>query len=1247
MAAKSDSDHVVRLSLDFSDFVRKAKQAGEKSSEIIGKALEAGISSHATTGYRRSMKAYEILRECAEKRMEALTFAQDTKRAGKVAQKLGDVQREIAKLNQELNDQTLDESVKKQKAAERKLFQEKCKLLDQLNQGMAVGFDDAIRTLNEGMAKIGKQQRLASAAMIRTTDQMSRGAERTAEFMKMFRRDASRGADDLNDKLGGALETFRDGLSNIDVGSMLAGGGKGLGKGLGGIAEMLGGLGGSGGALGTLAASLGAVALVLGPLVIAFGVFAGVMFGIDKEVKEFNKSAINAFGTRGVMNIGMGNMRDNLTVLRHVTQDFTKTLGLSSDEAIGVFDALDAGGITMARLTRGTINATEKEKALGDTLLKTAATAKALGVSVSEFAGTLAEYTDSLAFSLENVTDQFALISKQAQDAGFSTRRFYSLITQATAGQASFNTHLDQTAALLIKMTKVLGEKQAAEVLGGAAGGFKEMGTQERYKTIMTTGAGRTKDIITRSAQRQASNFINDLAKTLSPDEVQKALEQASRAGVTVSKAARADPTGQLLVKELAAMSRSDQAVLTASFETSSDKSVQALGRQLDQLTTVSRGTTGGMAAMADAMSGLDPGATIAMKLQSAMAILGRPLNELTGIDRMAAESITGMSGAQIEQYQALARASEGSYQLLKSIQKEPLPGTPDSAERKAFQDDQDKRFGAHIDEQGKIVDASGIEVKNSVDLLTSSMERGNAEVKEVYDKNFALAEQAFDETATISEILQNKITMYLRGIYEDFGLPMIDMIGDLVARFAGGKTREERQGARDFRDALTKGIQESGTESTAAKRTIAKLARKETRTPEEEAQLRDARATRDAADATIAASEAALARLSAGDTSALTRREYGTAHGWFQTKEAAQASLTREERGTDIEERDVAVSGSMAAADVRGRARTGAARAARQQVWAAESAEAAARAGADRTAAWRADRARTGGVAPAPASVGTTARVVPGVTIPAAAPVAATAAPTSTPTAQARHTEAAAAQVAEPISAAVVGGAATTADEHAETRSTIKKVAKESDKNLTKILTKDMKLGNALARSNLPDAIAEAQVKQQIAALAFAAGLDPEKAADAVEQYMEKGTLTGPLSTALGNLDETAKRDLGGLAGGLGVLLGGGADSTGLARTAGARRFPEAAEAATGADTEEQVRDFIYRGDGVRGTITPIDTADDLVGMKGGGPLDRAMGGGSVTVNIYGGDERKVFDVVKRVLQQSGIGPGRVASRA
>jgi len=231
----------------------------------------------------------------------------------------------------------------------------------------------------------------------------------------------------------------------------------------------------------------------------------------------------------------------------------------------------------------------------------------------------------------------------------------------------------------------------------------------------------------------------------------------------------------------------------------------------------------------------------------------------------------------------------------------------------------------------------------------------------------------------------------------------------------------------------------------------------------------------------------------------------------------------------------------------------------------------------------------------------------------------------------------------------------AAAAEEHAATRTTLETLAETSDKLILKALTKDTKLGNMLAKSNLPDAIVAAQIKQQIASLALAAGLSEDDASKAVDQYMTEGTYTTELNTAIKGLDETARRDLapaiaatGGLAGG--VLPGSTApQGTPPPVTRAGRRIVSSGSGGP-IDTEEVAHDFIYQGDGgARGTLTPIDGADTVVGAKPGGPLDRAGGGGGGTVNIsiYGGDERAVFDVVKRVLRESGIGPGRVTARA
>lgn len=65
--------------------------------------------------------------------------------------------------------------------------------------------------------------------------------------------------------------------------------------------------------------------------------------------------------------------------------------------------------------------------------------------------------------------------------------------------------------------------------------------------------------------------------------------------------------------------------------------------------------------------------------------------------------------------------------------------------------------------------------------------------------------------------------------------------------------------------------------------------------------------------------------------------------------------------------------------------------------------------------------------------------------------------------------------------------------------------------------------------------------------------------------------------------------------------------------------------------------QDFIYRGDGNRGTIQPISTRDEFFGAKPGGPIDKAInagGGNTVNIHIHGGNEAQVYNTVKRALK-------------
>lgn len=73
---------------------------------------------------------------------------------------------------------------------------------------------------------------------------------------------------------------------------------------------------------------------------------------------------------------------------------------------------------------------------------------------------------------------------------------------------------------------------------------------------------------------------------------------------------------------------------------------------------------------------------------------------------------------------------------------------------------------------------------------------------------------------------------------------------------------------------------------------------------------------------------------------------------------------------------------------------------------------------------------------------------------------------------------------------------------------------------------------------------------------------------------------------------------------------------------------------------TGSVVDDFIYRGGASGGIITPINSADDFIGMKPGGNVERAGRGGTggtVVVNING-DTATIVRVMKDVLQKSGL---------
>jgi hypothetical protein len=118
--------------------------------------------------------------------------------------------------------------------------------------------------------------------------------------------------------------------------------------------------------------------------------------------------------------------------------------------------------------------------------------------------------------------------------------------------------------------------------------------------------------------------------------------------------------------------------------------------------------------------------------------------------------------------------------------------------------------------------------------------------------------------------------------------------------------------------------------------------------------------------------------------------------------------------------------------------------------------------------------------------------------------------------------------------------------------------------------LLKGKELGDGLAMSALPDAIATADAKMRLLE-----GLTPEQLAQTERvNRLLAGTATSD--------------DLGSL---------GASPGAGIARAL---------------QRNAAANDFIYRSSGGRGIVTPINREDQVIGMKAGGPIANATGRGT-----------------------------------
>lgn len=1143
-----------RAKADFSDILKQAEAVGKQSGDLFSKAMSSSLGGKdffkaqfaKFSAFQKKIdedrKKFLADQASITKRQHILELAN----SGKLQEHREKAEIELDKLRTkfaravEARDQKEIDSLKEQRKAHEDILavvkeysSDKDKFTKDLKQATK-DFDDTIQSLKDATGKI----KLLSGVGGAIASALDIGFEKAGDKLT-----------DVAEKMG---DIFTNGIDVTDLTKKLS---VGLGRGLSQAGKSISATGGKG------AQAMGALLGSVGMLVGALGALVGAFIGFDKKVKEFNKGVIQTHGALSLMRLGAGNLNDGLNILRNTVTNLSSNFGVSEDDAKTLFDALDKGGITLTSMTQGTSTASAASDRLSASLRDVYSVANVTGVSLSDYTDNLTNYVNDLAMSTQTVNDSFASIASMASQSAFGTRRFYSMVVQATQGQTSLNTRLEDTGDLLLRMSKIMGQKKATEAVGGAK--LSDKSTQDLTKMVIQSRGGMRR-VIEQEARATSGNLARQAygrgqgvaaggarsavgraltAAHLSTD-IATALEQAGISG---------DSTA--LINTIKRMNPEAQADAITAMTNSTDRGVQDTGRRLQEVVTNIRGMTGGIGAQTEAMANFGPRGSIMAVMASTNGVLGNLMQqngEISESNLMALENVSGYSREQLASMRSLLRNSNATWRTMTRIQSTTSNQTDEEAIASARTNGAIVRNGrivqASVDSMGHLIE--GAQLTSARDMIANENTALDA-TGEAARTAMDVAQDTMDATVSVADILENKVARLMQSLYEVIEGPIqsaLSWIMDKMGVPGGGdalrRTRE-----------TTRAIDERIARITDAKKmTASGIARQ--------------RGILSRADSTEEQKVAARVEIKRLQTEAEGRRDSVRIQALTEARERVRSGNTYDTRAAVPEH----LRGQAGGVEAQLSPEVAVARIIRRATGTA---------------------APTGATPAAPTTPGTAAATTTPATTPGTAAPAATVPPPPPPPA---HVEAATAPVAERLDDAQTQAQ----QQHERTRRETRQ--RDQRQNVfNEKLIKGKELGDGLAMSKLPDAIAEADAKMRLTEALFKSG---KTAADVTR------ILSGQNLTAADSTPETA-----------GLI--------------GARTFRAAG-----------VNDFISQDRGGRTIITPINRADQVMGMKPGGPVANAGsrgGGGNVNISINGGDERRVFDVVRRAIQQAGITPNRV----
>jgi len=408
-------------------------------------------------------------------------------------------------------------------------------------------------------------------------------------------------------------------------------------EGAGGQAYMLKSLGGALGDVAGVLKSIGPMLSMVGGLVVGL---VQMFLEADAAVKDFSKDIMATSGSAEFLNRSVsggteaaGELQSTLKEIYHQATSLDNLKwGITKEQYSATISALTAEGQSLLMLTDKYKTTQGEIRNFGSLVRTSVAYSSAFGVSLQEISQFEGEMMTQMGSDFDDVESSFQSMLRGAEEAGIATNKFFEVIRGFSADLTMFTLRMEDITHVMTALGRAMSPREAQKFLQSVTGAFKGKGLADLSKEVlMAGGTKKVGGVLQESFDKKliglAAKIAKETGKTVDPK--------------TLKKYMKGDR------KELAKWLNED--MMGASED--SRKAVTDAANQQSRL------TKGGLVDVASALSEADPMTAMKVMATKVQNFTGKKIEDLTNIERLAAESALGISD---EQQKGFAKMSAG-----------------------------------------------------------------------------------------------------------------------------------------------------------------------------------------------------------------------------------------------------------------------------------------------------------------------------------------------------------------------------------------------------------------------------------------------------------------------------------------------------------------------------------------------------------------------------------------------------------